>query len=297
MSAMKTKISLVLSGGGARGLAHIGVIEELERQGYEIKSISGTSMGALVGGVYAAGKLQEFKEWMCSLDKLDVFKLIDFSFSSQGLISGNRAFNKMKKFISDVNIEELKIPFVAVATDILNEKEVTFDSGSLFDAVRASVAIPTVLTPVKTENSILVDGGVLNNIPLQHVKRIKGDLLVAVHVNADVTRFKTSKPEKYPAEKSDSKYHTLVKNFRRKLLRINRGPHRNKLGYFELMNKSMSLVSAQVSKLMIEKYPPDILINVSRKSGGIFDFYRAKIFVEEGRRAAIKALEEYPKNN
>ena len=148
LDKMKQPISLVLSGGGARGIAHIGAIEELEKQGFKIKSIAGTSMGALVGGLYALGKMQEYKEWIFTLDKLDIFRLIDFTFNTQGLIRGDRVFNKMKKFIPDMNIEELKIPYAAVATDITNGKEVVFTNGSIYEAIRASIAIPTVFTPV-----------------------------------------------------------------------------------------------------------------------------------------------------
>ena len=123
---MKKKVSLVLSGGGARGIAHIGVIEELERQGFEIQSIAGTSMGALVGGIYGSGKMQAYKEWIYKLNKYEVFKLIDFSLSKQGFIKGDRVFNKMKEFIPDMNIEDLKIHYTATATDILNKNEVVF---------------------------------------------------------------------------------------------------------------------------------------------------------------------------
>ena len=152
----KKKVSLVLSGGGARGIAHIGVIEELEKQGYEIVSISGTSMGSLVGAIYSLGKMEEFKNWIYTMDKLDIFKYIDFTFSTQGLVKGDRVFNKMKEFIPDRNIEDLKINYSATATDITNKKEVVFTKGSIYEAVRASVAIPTVFTPVKIENSLLI---------------------------------------------------------------------------------------------------------------------------------------------
>ena len=176
---MKKNVALVLSGGGARGIAHIGVIEELEKQGFDIKSISGTSMGALVGGVYAVGKMQEYKNWICTLDKFDVFKLVDFTFSTQGLVKGDRVINKMKEFIPDINIEDLKIYYAATATDISRKEEVVFTKGSLYEAVRASISIPTVFTPVKTENSLLVDGGVINNVPINHVKRTKDDIIIA----------------------------------------------------------------------------------------------------------------------
>jgi len=183
-------VSLVLSGGGARGIAHIGVIEELEKQGLEIKSIAGTSMGALVGGIYAVGKLQEYKNWMYTLDKIDVFKLIDFTLSSQGLIKGDRVFKKMKEFIPDMNIEELKIHYTATATDIINKKEVVFTKGSIYEAIRASVAFPSVLTPVKKDDSVLVDGGVMNNVPINHVKRTRDDILIVVYVNAVIPVYK-----------------------------------------------------------------------------------------------------------
>jgi len=131
-------VTLVLSGGGARGFAHIGAIEELESRGYIINSIAGTSMGSLIGGVYATGKLNEFKEWAYNLDKQEVFKLIDFSFSNQGLIKGDKVLKTMKKFIPDANIEDLKIKYTATAFDLAQNKEIVFREGSLYNAIRAS---------------------------------------------------------------------------------------------------------------------------------------------------------------
>lgn len=151
---MKQKAALVLSGGGARGISHIGVIEELEKQGFEISSVSGASMGALVGGVHASGKLVELKNWLYDLDKMKVFSLVDFTLSAQGLVKGDRVLNKMKEFVADVNIEDLRIPYAAVAADIVNAKEVVFTNGSIYEAIRASIAIPTVLTPVKNRRRI-----------------------------------------------------------------------------------------------------------------------------------------------
>jgi NTE family protein len=177
-------VALVLSSGGARGIAHIGVIEALLDKGFHIQSIAGCSMGAVVGGVYAAGKLPEFKEWICDLDKVDLFKLFDFTLSSQGFIKGEKVFKELEKFVSDCNIEDLPIPFCAVAVDINKEKEVVFKKGSLFEAMRASAAIPSIITPAIIGNVELVDGGVLNPMPLGLVYRKDGDMLVAVDVNA-----------------------------------------------------------------------------------------------------------------
>ena len=291
---MKKNVSLVLSGGGARGIAHIGVIEELEKQGFCIKSIAGTSMGSVVGAVYAAGKMKDFEQWVYTLDKLEVFHLIDFTLSSQGLIKGDRVFKKMKEFIPDVNIEELKIHYVATATDILNSREVIFTKGSIYEALRASIAIPSVLTPVKTENSILVDGGVIDNVPISHVKRTKDDILIVVHVNADIPVYRPpiSKKEK---EKKHSVYLEKIRIFQSHLNKIKPKSKHEKMGYFDILNRTINLLTYQLAKLSIEKYPPDILINISRDSCGIFDFYRAEELVEIGRHAAIQSLRAYNK--
>ncbi len=291
----KTKrknVSLVLSGGGARGIAHIGVIEELEKQGYNIKSISGTSMGALVGGIYAIGKMQEYKNWIYTLDKLEVFKLLDFTLSIQGLVKGDRVFNKMREFIPDMNIEDLKINYAATATDLIEKEEVVFTRGSIFDAVRASVSIPTVFTPVETENSLLVDGGVIDNVPISHVKRTKNDILIVVHVNADVPVYKPFLP-KNEKEHKNSMYKKKIRDFQAYLSKNNPITNNEKLGYFNLINKTLALLTYQVAKMTIEKYPPDILINVSRDTCSTFDFYKAEELVEIGRHAAVISLEEY----
>lgn len=288
---MKQKVALVLSGGGARGMAHIGVIEELENHGYEISSIAGTSMGAVVGGVHALGKMEAFKTWMFTLDKMKVFNLVDFTFSSQGLVKGDKVFNKMKEFIVDENIEDLKIPFAAVAVDLMKRREVIFKQGSLYEALRASVSIPSVLTPVKTNGSLLVDGGVLNNIPLNRVKRTSGDLLIAVDVSADVpvVKLKLSKQE---TETKLSLYQEKMKSFQaqlKKIMLVNE--EEEELGYFDLINHTIALMTSHIAQTALEKYPPDVLINISRRSCGTFDFYKSEELYELGKIAAIKQLE------
>ena len=283
----KKNVSLVLSGGGARGIAHIGVIEELEKQGFNIKSISGTSMGALVGGIYALGKLEEYKKWIYTLDEWDVFKLIDFTFNSQGLIKGEKVFQKMQKFIPDKNIEDLKINFSATATDIINRKEIIFTKGNIREAIRASIAIPTVFTPVKLKNSILVDGGVLNNIPIQYVKRTEDDILIVVYVNADVPVYKPF-IKKRKLNKKPSIYLKEIRKIKNKLNKKN--SKNKKLGYFGIINKTIALLTHQISKMTLKQFPPDILINVSRDSCGVFDFYKAEELVEIGKHQAIESL-------
>jgi len=183
---MKPTVALVLGSGGARGIAHIGVIRELINEGYEISSISGTSMGALVGGVYAAGKLDEYETWLCSLSKMDVFNLVDFTLSTQGIIKADRVLKEMQKFIPDQKIEDLPIKYAAVTTDLKNKKEVVITQGSLYDAIRASISIPMVITPIQKVDTLFVDGGVLNPVPVNRVFRQENDMLVAVNLNANI---------------------------------------------------------------------------------------------------------------
>lgn len=289
---MKQQVSLVLSGGGARGFAHIGVIEELQKNGFDIVSVTGTSMGAVVGGMLALGKLEEFKQWTISLDKLKVFNLMDFTFSAQGIVKGDRVLNALKEFIPDENIEHLKMWYAAVAVDILKEEEVVFTSGSIFEAIRASIAIPTVLTPVSYNNSLLVDGGVLNNIPINHARRSPDDLLIAVNVNADVPLFQMPvlKPER---ARKIAGYLNKVQQIERYLPKANSINREERIGYFDLINKTIELMIKQMDERTIEKYPPDMVVNISRNSCGLFDFYKAKEMIEAGKNAAIRAMNNH----
>ena len=284
----KQKIALVLSGGAARGIAHIGVIEELKNRGYEITSIAGTSMGSLIGGVYATGKLAEFKEFMYSLDRSKTFRLVDFTLSKQGLIKGDRVLKKMKDYVPDMLIEELALPYAAVAVDLINKEEVVFRSGSLYHAIRASISIPTVLTPVKEEKRLLVDGGLLNNIPMAYVKRREGDMMIAVHVNADIPK---ERPEiTKETVKKQALYQKKIREFYHHIIPSS-STAEEKLGYFSLISKSFELMTARMAEDKIKQYSPDVLINVSRESCNFYDFYKAEEQVEAGRRAAVEVLD------
>ena len=289
---MKRKAALVLSGGGARGIAHIGVIEELEKQGYEITSIAGTSMGSLVGGVYALGKMDEFRDWICTLDKRKVFSLVDFTLSKQGMIKGDRVLKRMRDFIPDTNIEDLPLPYAAVAVDLINKEEVVFREGSLYHAIRASVAIPSVLTPVKSENRLLVDGGVMNNIPMDHVHRTKDDLLIVVHVNANVPVYKPDTLDEETSKKQ-SVYQRKIREFYGHLRKHSHTDEEDKLGYFSLLNRTIDLMTMHLADMALQSYTPDILINISRDSCSIFDFYKAEEMMEAGRQVARATLASY----
>ena len=170
----KKKVALALSSGGPRGFAYIGAIEELLSRGYEITSVAGSSAGSLVGGIFAAGGLEAFKEWLCKLDPMQVVTLMDFSFSKNYLVKGDRVINAIKKRVPEVNIEDLPIPFTAVATDLHTGEEVVFREGPLFQAIRASISIPSMFRPVRWKGRTLIDGGMVNTMPLNRFLRCTG---------------------------------------------------------------------------------------------------------------------------
>ncbi len=297
---MKQKISLVLSGGGARGIAHIGVIEELLKNDYEIHAITGTSMGALVGGVYAQGKMDDLKNWLYTLDKMKLFQLVDFTFSLQGFVKGDKVLKKMKDFIPDINIEDLSIHFQAVATDLLNKEEIVFREGSLYTAIRASISIPTVFTPVRIDNKLLVDGGVLNNIPIKYAVRQPDDKLIVVNVNADCPVYNpfltvpVMKGQKAAYQKKINEIYEYLNEKWLKSSPINDKPISKikNMGYFELMNKTLTLMMNHADNMLLQQYQPDYIINISRDSAGTFDFFRAEELVEIGRGKAAELLKK-----
>ncbi|MBT3382474.1 MAG: phospholipase [Prolixibacteraceae bacterium] len=290
---MKQKVALVLGSGGARGTAHIGVIRELEKRGYEITSISGTSMGALVGGIYASGKLDEYESWLRSLSKIDMFNLVDFTLSTSGIIKADKVLKEIQKFIPDYKIEELPIKYAAVVTDFKQKKEVVLTEGSLFEAIRASISIPFVITPVLKSDTVFVDGGVLNPVPVNRVARQKNDILIAVNVNAQIP---FTKPI---VENLDFGYfEKLTKGklsgFQKKLSSLFPANTQKKeytgVGYFNLISETSSLMLSQIAKLTLAMNPPDILIEVSRESCGTFDFYKAAELIELGKEATRESM-------
>jgi NTE family protein len=291
---MERTVSLVLSSGGARGVAHIGVIEELERQGFKITSIAGSSMGALVGGVYASGNLQVFRDWMCDIDKIAAFNLIDFALSANGLVKGNKIITELKKIIPDLNIESLPINLTAVATDIKNKKEVLFETGSLYEAIRASISIPTVFKPCMVEGKILIDGGVLNPIPINRIKRNNNDLLIAVDVNSPIIFDNNISVNKLSKKELELNYFTFLMNKGFQFLPKITG---TQLNYYTLLSQTASLMIQQISALTIEMHKPDILIKIPMNSYGPFHFYKSEEIIKAGELATRKALDEFNVEN
>jgi len=278
---MKQNVALVLSSGGSRGLAHIGVINELVKQGFQITSVSGSSIGSVIGGLYAMGKLQEYSEWVSAISKKDVWGFMDFTVTTHGLLKGERVFERMKAFIPDMNIEDMPIPFSAVATDILNEKQVVFTQGSFYEAVRASVAIPAVFTPVKYKNTILVDGGILNPIPIEHVFRNSGDLLVVVNLYGKKI---TDAPIEDEAEKG------YLNGLMKSLTTLISTGDKHSMGYYSLLSNTTSAMIHRIVEMSIEKHKPDLVIDIPHNAANTFDFYRAKELIELGQNAANESI-------
>jgi NTE family protein len=290
------KVRLVLGSGGARGMAHIGVIEELEKEGFQITEVVGCSMGAVVGGIYCAGYLTDYKHWLIKLNKLDVFMLLDFTLSSQGFVKGEKVFKAIEEFIGDHQIENFKIPFTAVAADLINKKEVYYRKGSLFRALRSSIAIPTVFTPVINGKSQLVDGGVLNPLPINLVKKEEGEIIVAVNINANIPYGTYNVPIVENTEKAA--YLKMLQVIRSSLPKFDNKDENaaENLGLFDILNKSYDLTQDRLTELMIQVHQPDMVVNISRDACGVFEFYRANEIIEEGRQAFHRTFGLYQSN-
>lgn len=329
---MKKNVALVLSSGGPRGFAYIGAIEELLDRGYSITSVAGTSIGSLIGGMYAAGKLPEIKEWLFSLGVWKVFTLMDITVSMNHLVNGDRIIKAMKEIVPDVNIEDLSIPYRAVATDFYTGEEVIFDKGNLYQAIRASISIPSLFRPVKYGYRTLIDGGIANTMPMDRVTRTEGDIMVAIDVNdVNVDRIrqiliddaeKENKKEKEDKESAaitktviDSVRHNDNLTFMEKLRlardegyrlmkhMTERSPDQDELldeesNYFSLLSRTFSLMNHVNTKLALKITRPDILVSMPFDDfGAISDYAKAEEISEAGREKMKEALDAYERNH
>ena len=292
MTADHKTVSLVLGSGAARGLAHIGVIDWLVEHGYRIASVAGASMGALVGGIYAVDKLDSYRNWVVALDRSDVLRVLDLAFSSEGLIKGDRLIETLKLMVGEHRIEDLPISYTAVATDLARQREVWLTEGPLFDAIRASIAIPTIFTPHVCKGMKLLDGGMLNPVPIAPTFKDMTDLTIAVNLNAY-----RSKGEAAPARQRRHKmtrepegYRKYIKEF---LDRSQDGAtthHKRELGLLELLGSSFETMQAAISSAKLASYPPDVLINIPRDACKAYEFDRAAELIELGYRMTGKAM-------
>ena len=297
---MSKRISLVLSAGGARGYAHMGAIEELEARGFTIGAVAGSSMGALVGGLYALGTLPQYREWVLSLDFFNVLRLVDFSFSEAGMIKGDRVFEKMSYLFGDACIEDLPMPFTAVATDLHRQKEVWLREGSLKSAIRASIAIPMVLAPMRLDDGrLLVDGGVLNPLPVAPTVLDRTDLVVAVDVNASHGNRPPGQEVAPPVPAAEQDRQAAFQAGIGGFLSSVGWPARRKsaagaaeTGMFEVMYRMLETMQQSMTRYKIAGYSPDILIQVPATEFSFYDFHKAYDLIELGRRETAAALDE-----
>jgi NTE family protein len=282
----KKNVALVLSSGGARGLAHIGAIEELEARSYHISSIAGCSMGALIAGVYAAGKLDEFREWMKTVTRRKMFELTDFSLSLNHIVKGKRIIEAIMEFVPDVAIEDLPIPYCAVATDLTAGKEVVFNKGSLFEAIRASISLPSFYEPVQRDGMILIDGGVINPIPLNRVKRQSGDILVGVDVSGHDYKSQWEEMRRLTEWQKNDK--SLKAKILDKLI-----PDNIEFNYYTMLSRSSSLMIRQNSILMAKLMKPDVLVDIQMSRYGGFDYDKSEKIIAIGRQKTSQAINKY----
>lgn len=304
-------ISLVLGSGGARGYAHIGVIEELIAQGFAIRSVAGSSMGALIGGIHAAGKLDEFSAWVRPMRRLGVLRMLDWTLTGGGFIKGDRIIRMLRDLIGEIDIEELPITFTAVAVDLDAQREVWFSRGSLFDAIRASIAIPTVFRPHRYQGRLLVDGGLLNPLPVSPTLRDLTDATIAVDVNApaepldtpDLTREAASGHNSVlldpatdgsrPAASDSHRpgYRGRIGAFVEKMIeKRERRMAEHEPGVFELFARSLDVVQETITRLKLAAQPPDLLITIPRNACAFYEFHRAEELIALGRRRTREAL-------
>lgn len=280
----QTRVSLVLGSGGARGMAHVGVIKWLEEHNYKIESISGCSMGALIGGFYAAGKLDIFTEWLREVDGLDLIKLLDFK-GTGGFVSGDKIVAKMQELVGDSLIEDLEIKFTAVATDIDAEKEVWLNKGSLLNAIRASTSLPLFFAPYIYKGKSLVDGGVLNPVPIPPTFRDNTDLTIAVNlVGKPQPKTTLEKSEKKPA--SSWKIADYINKISLPSSMVKED------GMYTVANKSFETMQSTIARMKLSAYPPDIEIEIARDLCGVFEFDKVDELIEYGYNICEKTFNQ-----
>ena len=328
---MAKRVALALGSGGARGYAHIGVINELRDRGYEVVGIAGSSMGALVGGVYAAGSLDEFTEWAQTLTQRTMLRLLDPSISAAGVLRAGKILDAVRDMLGDAAIENLPIPFTAVATDLIAGKSVWLQRGPVDDAIRASIAIPGIVAPHVLDGRLLADGGILDPLPMAPIAAVNADLTIAVSLSGTDTDLRADEPTGLEITATRERLNRLLRSTsalwetptaRSVLSRFGTGAEiaygtdnsdagnsdavesdseisdseefevpAPKLGSFAVMNRTIEIAQAALARHQLAAYPPDVLIEVPRTACRSLDFHRAAELIELGRELTAKALD------
>jgi len=314
------RVALALGSGGARGYAHIGVIAELRDRGYQIVGVSGSSMGALVGGLHAAGALDEFTDWAKALSQSAVLRLLDPNWRGPGFFRAEKLLDVVRELLGGVRIEELPIPFTAVSTDLIAGKSLWLQRGPLDVAIRASIAIPGMISPHIMDGRVLADGGILEPLPVVPLAGANADVAIAVSLSGDDSdgnRYRRSDGEPNAAAEW---FNRVVKSTSalletpaaRSVLSRFGAPDPDeeeeeeetgdvvaaaamvpKLGSFEVMNRTIEVMQASLARHHLASYPPDVLIEVPRNSSRTLDFHRATDMIEVGRTLAAESLDSY----
>lgn len=310
------RVALALGSGGARGYAHIGVINELRDRGHEIVGIAGSSMGALVGGLEAAGKLDEYATWASSLTQGAVLRLLDPTLTSAGVLRAEKILDAVREILGEVAIEDLAIPYTAVTTDLIAGKSVWLQRGPVDDAIRASIAIPGLIKPYVLDGRLLADGGILDPLPMAPIAAVNADVTIAVSLGGgDPTRPEAA-PEPSPtADLLNRMWRSttalLDTTTARSLLDTptarsvldrftNDGIDPDdddddtsvpRLGSFEIMNRTIDIAQAALMRHTMAAHPPDLLIEVPRSTCRSLEFHRADEVIEIGQELAAAALD------
>lgn len=308
-TSTKQKVHLVLGSGGARGLAHIGVIRYLQDNGFEISEITGCSMGALIGGIYAAGKLDDYQNWVCSISRLEALKFLDLSFSvKSGFVKGDRLMQQLGNWVGNSQIENLELPFTAVSADLKTQSEVWINHGSLLEAIRASISVPGIFTPVSKHGKLLVDGGILNPLPIPPKSLEKDQITIAVSLSgraiktplgesqalADAVPDKSKEPNKELNEIHGNQVKKAWDTLTALLETQNKQPpeHDDSLSISEVLMSMFNTMQDTLTRYQIAGTPPDILIEIPSNICNSHDFHRANELIPAGEYWAKKAIEE-----
>lgn len=312
----RTTVAVVLGSGGARGYAHIGALQVIVERGFDIVAISGSSMGALVGGVHAAGCLEEYTAWVTGLRHLDLLRLVDLSLSAGGAIRGEKVFAIVREMVGDMQIEDLPVAYTAVATDLLAHREVWFQEGSLSNAIRASIAIPSLFTPVVSGDQLLVDGALMNPVPILPTLPSNADLTIAVHLSGEVRRHsptRASGPVTAPVLDADADRidgpadapglrQRAARFFDWEAVRAMLGRDDGErpitpngvdiadVGRLDIVNLAYEVMQATLTSYKLAGYPPDVLVEIPKASARTFEFHRAPELIELGRERTEQAL-------
>ncbi len=322
-------MALALGGGGARGYAHIGVIRELQDRGYEIVAVSGTSMGAVIGGLHCAGRMEAYADWVTGLSQRDVLRLMDPSIKAPGVIRAEKVMGRVASLLDGARIEDLPIPYTAVATDLVAQREVWFQQGPLATAMRASVAIPSLIAPVVVDGRLLADGGLMNNLPIAPLTPTRSDLVIAVSLSGPRQGPGPSPRGLTGSEERFERVRRVVGQLRDQDMvravatKLGVGsPHQDHgelpdsvdrsepfdqvspqqsganeawiptgLRTREVIELSIQTMQRLITRYRLSAYPPDVLIEVPVDACGTFEFHRADEMIALGRDVARRALD------